>query len=196
VVWDQTAFLPTIYLQLPRTPLPILWFRLWLSFRKLNIDHLLAAQSSLIVGIVISVVPLDQQLRSISSPLDHTLLYLHDLLTRGPFKSMVAIRFVTLGFADFNYKPSRSPRALLFEFCDLLMCGSHRLMTTNHLGYSGFRNFNSYTLTFPRSNFNWTLRSVNACLRQTDNKKFLQFFTWSPQILVTCLPQIKNYSLL
>jgi hypothetical protein len=126
----------------------------------------------LTIDLVISVVPLDQRLRSVSFSLDHALLDLHDLLTCGPFKSTVVICFATPGFGDFNSQPSHSPRMILSEVHDLLTRVSHRLMTTNHFSYLGFGDFNSCALTFPRSAFNRSLQSVDACLLQIDGHKF------------------------
>jgi hypothetical protein len=53
VVWDQPTFLPAIYLQLPRTPLSIPWFRLRPALEILTSEHFLAPQSSVTVDLMI-----------------------------------------------------------------------------------------------------------------------------------------------
>jgi hypothetical protein len=171
-------------------PFAISWFQLWSTLRKLKFDHLLAPQSRLTVDLVISVVPLDQWLRSVSFSTDHALLDLHDLSTRGLFKSTVAIFFATPGFGDFNSQTSRSPKTILSGVHRLLPCVLLKSMALVCFGTltlsTKTRSMALGTLLDQRSRFTSGLRRFHSLLSSG------VFHTWSSGSDATHPPRIND----
>jgi hypothetical protein len=149
-----TTFLPTIYLQLPRTPSPIPWFQLRPALRKLTSEQLLIPQSGVIIDLAVS----DRFPRS-TAPIyclflpsflrPRTILSLNDQVTCGPPNQQTR-SISPFGLRESRFSNSTCSQSISPRVHDLTMHGLLESMVTIPSGIQGseISTFQPFNLPF------------------------------------------------